>query len=122
MTILVAMTPQERQASCCRAFVLSTSLEEIAKARAKFVDADFVIDWVRPLGVFDVNPVSGYKYSPPRQLYGCLALGRDGRCTQYQNRPRMCRRFACTGPWSCDEFKGCTSLGNGCTGTADVLP
>lgn len=39
------------------------------------------------------------------QRWGCPLLGEDGRCTDYDNRPELCRRYEAKSDTLCVEFE-----------------
>ncbi len=50
-----------------------------------------------------VDPASGQPYSS--WYWGCPVLGADGRCTDYENRPQLCRTYQPGQDELCVEFK-----------------
>jgi len=47
-----------------------------------------------------------YKRPGGRWLFWCPRLGRDGRCTDYENRPALCRSYEPGTDPLCAEWDG----------------
>jgi Fe-S-cluster containining protein len=92
---------------CCRGFSLehphAKVKEEYATwlidpARATSIpDVAFIADMLIPLGTFR-----------GQELFTCKHLSKEGNCTAYEKRPKMCRDFP--GPNPC-AYRNCASHG-----------
>ena len=92
---------------CCRGFSLehphSVVKEEFARWQADPASAtlipniDFIADMLVPLGTFR-----------GQELFTCKHLSKEGNCTAYEQRPKMCRDFP--GPNPC-AYRNCASHG-----------
>lgn len=79
---------------CCRAFYLNATKAEMARRARSGHPGDvyqnrFVRRWFRRI------PPKDGEHRKDRPWYTCLALGPDNNCTQYENRPWMCRTALC---------------------------
>jgi Fe-S-cluster containining protein len=88
--------------SCCSAFTLNIPVfgddwkaEAIEKLEqhglVMFVPVRKRIGWGR-------SPFNGI-------LFNCTRLGSDGRCTDYENRPELCRAYQAGDDALCAEFE-----------------
>lgn len=84
--------------SCCAAFCLSGSLDQVRNGRV--VDGDIVGFMLRPVST-DEATARLHKFAgrtnqaePTRQYYKCIYWDEDTRlCTAYDNRPAMCKEY-----------------------------
>jgi Fe-S-cluster containining protein len=90
--------------ACCRVLTLPQSPEELrdmaALVRVLGIPSDypFAAEHWRPLArdeAMRLNPFYASRLAPGAHLYSCDALGPDGRCTVYEERPLVCRGY----PW-----------------------
>lgn len=90
--------------SCCSSFTLNMPV---------FVDdgEDWKVEAKKRLEWYGLNmfaPVSQRIGAEGRALnailYRCTLLGTDGRCTDYENRPQLCRAYQAGDDALCAEF------------------
>ncbi len=98
---------------CCRAFCLSITWDELqedyrewlAGHRIRFRDVWVCAQIFVYRGVVSRNPLSMTVFDPPGELLTCSMLTKDGDCSIYEQRPRVCRNYphgrAC-------RYPGCT--------------
>lgn len=60
-------------------------------------------EWMGHIGV-PFMPL--YKLPDGRWRYWCPRLGVDGRCTNYENRPKLCRLYQPKSDFLCTEYDG----------------
>jgi|GEM_PF-4573161 len=92
---------------CCRGFSLEHPHEVVKAEFEKWKAApesatlipnvDVIAEMLIPLGVFR-----------GQELFTCRHLSKDGNCTIYETRPKMCRDFP--GPDPC-KYRNCASHG-----------
>lgn len=92
---------------CCRGFSLEHPHEVVKREFAKWKtdpststlipNVEIIADMLVPLGVFR-----------GQELFTCRHLSKEGNCTIYETRPKMCRDFP--GPDPC-KYRNCASHG-----------
>lgn len=91
---------------CCRAFSLEHPYELVKLEYEKFLqtgasdqipDVKMIYEMLIPLGEFK-----------KQELFTCRHLSKEGNCTVYETRPKMCRDFP--GPNPC-PYRNCASHG-----------
>ena len=92
---------------CCRGFSLEHPHAKVKEEYAKWLvnpasatlipDVAFIAEMLIPLGTFR-----------GQELFTCKHLSKEGNCTAYETRPKMCRDFP--GPNPC-AYRNCASHG-----------
>ena len=101
---------------CCRDLVLSRQDGHVVTSWADTDPAQSLADsigphWFEPVSVWGEWTVpegadedAGRTYRAHR--WGCRALGPGGRCTVYDERPRLCRDFEAGSDPLCVHYRG----------------
>jgi Fe-S-cluster containining protein len=108
---------------CCKAFVLGNgqvnikvlkdNIEHIKSGKkgqdkngyGHIQDVKVLASMLVSLGKFTKHPLTGAKYSIPKELFTCKHLQDNGDCGIYESRPNMCRDYPHGKPC---EYPGCT--------------
>lgn len=98
--------------ACCHAFSLSGGGPH-AHGAYTFWDTDDVEEQLQMRGLpfYPLNKLETYQHPDDPvgktysiYMYGCRKLGKDGRCTDYENRPQLCRDYQPKSDGLCAEF------------------
>jgi Fe-S-cluster containining protein len=75
--------------ACCRGFVLNREFSPDWKEEAKAMLIDYGLSFMRPVRRV-ISVESGYEDAV---MFDCDRLGSDGRCTDYEARPQLCKNY-----------------------------
>lgn len=87
--------------NCCSGFVLNHPFPGANwKADAEQLLADAGLQFFKPVRQFFTSETEWMD----GVMFDCSRLGADGRCTDYENRPQLCRAYQAGDDALCAEF------------------
>lgn len=94
-----------RPGACCRGFVLNFTvpMDDWYAAAMRQLDAHGIDYFVPRRPRSDVATV--HSDIATAVMFDCSRLGPDGRCTDYENRPKLCRVFEAGSDPLCGEHR-----------------
>jgi Fe-S-cluster containining protein len=100
---------------CCRAFPLSAWWRDLAEDLERLRNGEpcrlqdaWFIQHLEPIGWHNCNPIDchgeGQDEHGAHEYFRCTLLGDDGRCSIYDHRPKMCRKYT-----ECEHMDTCSN-------------